>query len=310
MTKAVNRRGFFRIGGRLAGALAVGGVLLARTRSAVARVVTGRGTVDAASAGQRAILFDATLCVGCRSCELACAEANALGRESDGVFEGRPWEDARALAPDVFTYVTSHRMGLNGSSVAFGRVQCMHCLEPACASSCPVSALEKTPEGPVIWHADRCLGCRYCMMACPYRVPRFEWDARNPRIRKCEMCHDRETPACVQACPTGALTVGTRQAMIEEAYRRIGEQPLRCIHHVYGETEAGGANLLHLSAVPFGELGYRTDLPECAYCDFTAPVMETIPYVINGLGLALGTVALVVRGRTRDAVGEEEREGV
>ena len=124
------------------------------------------------------------------------------------------------------------------------------------------------------------------------------------------MCHDRETPACVQACPTGALTVGTRQAMIEEAYRRIGEQPLRYIHHVYGETEAGGANLLHLSAVPFGELGYRTDLPECAYCDFTAPVMETVPYVINGLGLALGTVALVVRGRTRDAVGEEEREGV
>ncbi|HZD52566.1 MAG TPA: 4Fe-4S dicluster domain-containing protein, partial [Woeseiaceae bacterium] len=227
----------------------------------------------ARAADQYGLLFDSTLCVGCRACELACASENELGRSAEEIFNGRPTQDARALGPDVFTYVTIHGTDGDPAGVAFGKVQCMHCIEPACVSSCPVHALEKTARGPVIWHPDLCLGCRYCMMACPFLVPRFEWDSRNPRIRKCQMCNHRllegKPPACAAACPTGALKFGLRGELLEEAHRRIRERPRRYVHHVYGEEEAGGTNFLHLAGRPFEELGYRSDLPNRSYRDFT-----------------------------------------
>jgi Fe-S-cluster-containing dehydrogenase component len=259
------------------------------------------GTLAERAAKQFALLYDSTLCVGCRACELACNEDNTLGRTPEQVFEGRPWQDARALGTEVFTYVTFHQREADPSTAAFGKVQCMHCIEPACASSCPVSALEKTPEGPVVWHGDLCLGCRYCMMACPFLVPRFEWESRNPRIRKCDMCYDRQIegkkPACVEACPTGALIAGTREELLAEAHRRIEENPRGYVHHVYGEREAGGTNFLHLAARPFDELGYRRNLPMASYRDYTRPAMSAIPFVMSGFGLALGGIAWVTQRR-------------
>jgi len=265
-----------------------------------------------ANAGeQHAVLFDSTRCIGCRSCELACNEANELGRTTEEIFAGAGAEDASALAANTFTYVTRHEVA--GQAV-FGKVQCMHCLEPACASSCPVGALEKTAEGPVVWHGDLCLGCRYCMVACPFLVPRFEWNSLNPRIRKCEMCATRqaegERPACVAACPTGALQSGTRDELLQEARRRIREQPRQYVHHIYGEREAGGTNLLHLAGQPFDLLGYRTDLSDRSYRSYTRPAMRTIPYVVNGLGLALGVVAWVShRRQVQDGADEHAAEG-
>jgi formate dehydrogenase iron-sulfur subunit len=263
------------------------------------------------AAQQWAMLFDSTLCVGCRSCEVACNEDNQLGRTTEAIFEGRPAEDARALAPDVFTYVTFHQLEADPSSAAFGKVQCMHCIEPACVSSCPVAALHKTPEGPVVWDGTRCLGCRYCMMACPFLVPRFEWESRNPAIRKCDMCYDRqakgEKPACVAACPTGALKVGTRAELLEEAHQRIAARPRNYVHHVYGELEAGGTNFLHLAGRPFDELGYRRNLPTRSYREYTKPAMSTIPWVIGGLGVVLGTVRWVAN-RSEDVHATEEGE--
>ena len=190
-------------------------------------------------------------------------------------------------------------------------MQCMHCLEPACAAACPVSALEKTPEGPVVWHSDLCLGCRYCMMACPFKLPRFDWGSVNPEIKKCEMCASRlgvgETPACVEACPTGALAFGRRGELLAEAHDRIQKSPRAYVHHVYGETEVGGTNIIHLAAYPFETLGYKADLPDTPCHESTSLAMGSIPYVFNGVGVILGTVAWVTNRRNQQS-GEEKGE--
>jgi len=303
--RGLSRRRFLARGGSAAAGLAgiTAGTAAASTGSALT-------TSDLATtaAEQRAMLFDSTLCVGCRSCEIACNKKNDLGRTTDEIHEGRPAQDARALAPNVYTYVTLHQWEGAPSTAAFGKVQCMHCIEPACVSSCPVSALHKTVEGPVVWDGSRCLGCRYCMMACPFVVPRFEWHSRNPRIRKCNMCADLlaegKPPACVAACPTHALRAGTRAELLEEAHRRIADRPRRYVHQVYGEFEAGGTNFLHIAGQPFDELGYRRNLPLRSYRAYTRPAMAAIPFVLGGLSLVLGAVRWVADREANVAASE------
>ena len=306
----LTRRRFLARGGTAAVGLAAGPELAA----AVTRTSSADGSnpaLTARAAGQQAMLFDSTLCVGCRACELACNKKNELGRTPDAIFKGRPAEDARALAPDVYTYVTFHQWEADPSTAAFGKVQCMHCIEPACVSSCPVHALHKTDAGPVVWDGDICLGCRYCMMACPFLVPRFEWESRNPAIRKCDMCADLlakgEPPACVGACPTKALRVGTRRELLDEANRRITSRPRRYVHHVYGEHEAGGTNFLHIAGRPFEELGYRRNLPLRSYRDYTRPAMAAIPWVLGGLGLGLGAARWLTDRKAQVAEAEGGR---
>ena len=301
----LSRRRFLTRSGPAVAGLAVATPTIAATSAA--RSAAEPQDLAELAADQGAMLYDATLCIGCRMCELACNEDNQLGRTDDEIFEGRPTEDARALDINVWTYVTFHQWEADPASASFGKVQCMHCIEPACASSCPVSALEKTPEGPVMWHGDLCLGCRYCMMACPFLVPRFEWDKLNPRIDKCDMCYDRQLegnmPACVESCPTGSLMFGTRAQLLEEAHRRIVESPRGYVHHVYGEQEAGGTNFLHIAGRPFEELGYRRNLPLRSYRDYTRPAMSAIPWVLNGLAFMLGAVAWVAH---RNPEGRDE----
>ncbi|MGD8866161.1 MAG: 4Fe-4S dicluster domain-containing protein [Gemmatimonadales bacterium] len=311
----LSRREFLKKSGGVTAALAAGsGLIVADLEAHEADPNTSvsdqLAELETRAQEQYALLFDSTLCIGCRSCEIACAKDNELGRTPEEIFKGRPAEDSRALAPNVFTYVTRHQVEADPSTAAFGKVQCMHCIEPACVSSCPVAALEKTPEGPVIWHEDLCLGCRYCMMACPFLVPRFEWDSANPRIRKCDMCHDRllagSSPACVEACPTKALVIGRRSELLAEAHRRIEQRPRGYVHHVYGEREAGGTNFLHLARRAFADLGYRRDLPLRSYRELTRPAMAAIPYVFNGLALLLGAAAWLFGRRLR---AEDSRTG-
>jgi formate dehydrogenase iron-sulfur subunit len=305
----LSRRSFLKKGSGATAALAVGagGADIDEAMAAT----SGTAEMKRIAAEHSAMLFDYPLCLGCRACELACESDNQLGRSSDEIFAGRDAEDARALDTDVLTYVTRHTNNDDLSTLAFGKVGCMHCIEPACASSCPVAALEKTTEGPVVWHEDRCLGCRYCMIACPFMIPRFEWESRNPRIRKCDMCYDRlqegRPPACVGACPTGALKFGTRQALLDEAYQRIAQRPRDYVHHVYGEQEAGGTSFLHLAGQPFESLGYRTDLPMRSYREYTRPAMAAIPYVVNCLAVMLGAIAWVVN-RKQEIEGREGGE--
>lgn len=237
------------------------------------------------------VLIDLTRCTGCRSCEAACKEANDLAAGA---------ENPTRLSADTWTFVDFQEVPGSPDSQPVKR-QCMHCVDPACASACPVAALYKTPEGPVAYHEDRCMGCRYCMVACPFDVPTFEWNEALPLIRKCMMCVDRlevdQQPACVNACPTGALKFGHRQALLSEARARIEAEPDRYVDHVYGETEAGGTSVLYLSGVSFEDLDFRTDLPDEPLPAYTWQALSKIPPLVVGLGTVLGVTSIITHRR-------------
>jgi formate dehydrogenase iron-sulfur subunit len=219
------------------------------------------------------ILFDGTRCTGCERCVSACVETNGL--------------DAVAAARDRATTrdgLSANRplsvMPLGGDS--FVRNGCMHCVEPSCVSACLVGALEKTPEGPVVYDPDMCIGCRYCMLACPFHVPRYEWQETLPFVKKCSMCFDRldegGKPACVEVCPSDALQFGDRDALLAEAHQRIQDHPGRYLPRVWGESEWGGTSVLLLSDVDLGEAGW----PESATASIpstTEPLVHKTPFI-------------------------------
>jgi len=224
------------------------------------------------------ILVDTTKCLGCRMCERACAEEHALPepeRDLDLFVE-------RTTSPDSLTVVNAYETERGRVTV---KRQCMHCLQPACGAACLTKAMEKTPQGPVIWQGDRCMGCRFCMISCPFDVPKFEFDSPNPEIRKCDMCFQRlqegEEPACVASCPTGALSFGRRSDLLEEARRRIYTESGRYFHHIYGEHEVGGTSWLYLAPVPFEELGFPTHLGTTPYPEYTREFLYAVPLVLT-----------------------------
>jgi Fe-S-cluster-containing dehydrogenase component len=161
----------------------------------------------------------------------------------------------------------------------------MHCIEPACASGCVVRALEKTPAGPVIYHANRCLGCRYCMVACPFGVPKYEYTKAAPVVRKCTFCAERQAegkqPACVEACPNSALVFGNRAELIEEAKKRIYASPGKYVPHIYGEEEAGGTSWLYISDVPLETLRLPLNVERSSYPEMADRSLSAVPFVIT-----------------------------
>ena len=206
----------------------------------------------------KAVLIDTTRCTACRGCQVACKQWNDLPAEKTTNLG--TYQNPLRLSASTWTLVQMREVEYNGKFYwTFLKRQCMQCLHPACVSACPVGAMYRSPEGLVLYDASRCIGCRYCMTACPFRIPRFEWDQPLSYIRKCNFCADRQAegllPACVKTCPTGALAFGERDEMIALAKTRIGKQPEKYIHHVYGEEEGGGTSWLVLSAVPFEYLG-------------------------------------------------------
>ncbi|HLA77497.1 MAG TPA: 4Fe-4S dicluster domain-containing protein, partial [Vicinamibacteria bacterium] len=233
----------------------------------VASIVSPATAAVRAAAG-RGVLVDTTLCVGCRGCEAACSEANNLPAPAgdSAVLEGR-----RSTTPTAFTVVNQATAA--SGAVRYAKSQCLHCLDPACASACPVRALEKTASGPVVYHRDRCMGCRYCMVACPFGVPKYEYDRPVPYVRKCSFCAERQAagkpPACTEVCPSGALLFGDREQLLETARTRIYQNPDRYLHHVYGEHEAGGTAWLYLSDLPFESLGLPADVGTGPYPELT-----------------------------------------
>jgi Fe-S-cluster-containing dehydrogenase component len=230
-----------------------------------------------------AMLVDTTRCIGCRACEAACSEANRL---PDPVTAGdrAVFATSRTNTSRTYTVVNRYSPREIPEGRTYVKTQCMHCVQPACASACLVSALEKTPEGPVIYHEDRCMGCRYCMVACPFGVPTFEYEKPVPAIQKCTFCFARlnrgERPACATACPAGTLEFGKRGALLEIARARIYQNPDRYVHHIYGEREVGGTGWLYLSAVPFEQLGFRADLGTTPYPQLTWPFLSAVPFVL------------------------------
>jgi formate dehydrogenase iron-sulfur subunit len=209
------------------------------------------------------LLFDATRCIGCGACSSACKEQNKLPETIDP-------------EPTAYTWTTvQQKEGVNV------RRLCMHCLVPTCASVCPVGALARTPEGPVVYDSEKCMGCRYCMMACPFDVPKYQWDRPVPIVGKCIMCtslvKQGKPTACASACPVGATVFGDRKDLIREARERIAQKPKDYVERIYGVVEAGGTSVLMLSGVPFDQLGLKTNLPDEPPAMRTWQVLSKIP---------------------------------
>jgi formate dehydrogenase iron-sulfur subunit len=232
---------------------------------------------------KRALLIDITLCVGCNACQEACKKANNL-----------PEGEEKKLSSTAYTALEEH----NGVYV---RRMCQHCDQPTCASVCPVGAFEKTPEGPVLYDESKCIGCRYCMQACPFQVPRYEWSSTYPRVQKCIFCHGRITKrlptACAEACPTGATKFGDRDELIAEAFQRIHAEPTKYVNKVYGQVEIGGTSILYITNVPFEQLGFRTQLEATALPTLTWNALSKIPSVVSVGGVFLAGIWWITNRR-------------
>lgn len=260
---SIDRRNFFKV-------LGVTGAGLALGKQAQAEPAGEEVTEF------KAILYDSTRCVGCQSCEFSCAEVHNLPEPEDfpevGVLR-KTNENRRTV---VNAYDTS-------KGEVYVKRQCMHCNQPACGAACLTQAMLKTKQGPVIWRENKCMGCRYCMISCPFDVPKFEYNSPNPKITKCNMCFERQQegqlPACVENCPAEALMFGTRRELIAEARRRIVENPDAYYPHIYGENEAGGTSFLYLSPVPFEEIGFRTNIQNASYPALTKGFLYSVPAV-------------------------------
>ena len=237
------------------------------------------------------VLVDLSRCIGCRSCEAACnAEQNLPPPEqpftNQDVFAEN--EHGQQRRTDENHYTVVNRFEPAGQEhPLFRKVQCNHCQEPACLSSCFVNAYTKTPEGAVIYDPDVCVGCRTCMIACPFYIPAFRYSsAFSPRIQKCVFCYDTrlkygKPPACVEACPQDALVFGQREELIKIGRRRIEENSGKYVDHIYGEYEAGGTSWLYLSPVPFDQVGFNTELPDEPILDSVKNFLGIVPMVLT-----------------------------
>lgn len=246
-----------------------------------------------------AILTDITKCIGCLECVAACKKENNLKMDVP-----REWQKMDGLSAQNWTSI------LSLPDNHYVRKQCRHCIDPACVSACPVGALHKTVEGAVIYDNDKCLGCRYCMMACPYGIPRYDWDQNVPYIRKCIMCYQRLTegrqPACTEACPKQATIFGDREELLRLAHQRIKEQPDLYINKVWGEHEIGGTSVLYISDIDLGFLAYQPDLGPRALSRTTAPAMNAVPFAFVGMGAVMYGINWVIRRRMN--VGKDENK--
>jgi Fe-S-cluster-containing dehydrogenase component len=295
---SITRRGFIKVVGATAGC----GLLAAGT---------ARASSSADDDTLPGVLVDTTRCVGCRACEAACAEANELPAPPDG---DKVLAAPREPSTTAFTVV--NRADGPGGGDRYAKKQCMHCLAPACASACPVRALNKLPTGPVTYDSSKCMGCRYCMVSCPFNIPKYEYEALAPRVRKCTFCAPRQAqglpPACAEVCPSGALTFGKRHELLEEAKRRIYAAPERFVHRVYGEREAGGTSFLYISDVPFESLGLQGGVPEKPYPELVAGALGAPPLVMTlwpPLLMGLYTFSKRREALEKKAEGEETHHG-
>ncbi len=250
-----------------------------------------------------AVLVDLTACAGCRECEAACAAANNLPKPE---INWDTVDDVRRSTSDT-QYQVVNRVETSKGDV-YVRNQCMHCLEPACAAACLTKALVKTEQGPVIYRADKCMGCRYCMVSCPFDGPKFEYGSAAPKVQKCKLCFERIAeggkPACVENCPAEALTFGKRSEVLEIARQRIYQNPGKYVSHIYGEHEAGGTSWLYISPVPFAELGFPANIGEEAYPKKTKNFLTSVPFV-----LALWPVFMLGIRQARLSVQKDESHG-
>ena len=252
---------------------------------------------------QAAILTDTTKCIGCRQCVMACKKENGLDPDIP-----RRWNLQDGLSARNWTSI------IDTSDGKFVRKQCRHCLEPACASACPVGALRKTEAGPVVYDSDKCMGCRYCMMACPYGIPRYDWDQPVPLIRKCVLCYetrvkDGRQPACTEICPTKATIFGDRDELIRLARQRIQDNPGRYVNKVWGEHEIGGTSILYISDIDISFLAPGGELGDDPIPERTKLAMTAVPFTFVGVATGMAGINWIINRRNQLRENPEEPEG-
>ena len=266
-----NRRSFFKAAG------AAGAGLLAAASGAQAS-----GAPHQPNDHEYGMLYDATKCVGCKACMSACKRVNgdygSLATEHAAFDKDKVWDTPEDLSGDTRTIIKLYKEKGQWSYIKYS---CMHSQKPSCVSVCPVSAMTKSKtSGIVDYDKDICIGCRYCQVACPFNIPKFQWDRTLPQIVKCDLCRrtnlvHKGTTACAETCPTGAIKFGQRGELLEEAKKRLAEQPHKYVAHIYGEHEVGGTNHLYLAALPFTKLGLP-ELPSEAPAEFSEKIQHTI----------------------------------
>ena len=241
---AIKRRDFLKLSSVTAGTALLAPDLLASPSA-------GMGAHD----DDWGMLNDETICTGCKTCQFVCKKRAGFEPAGDLPMYDNP----RDLNAQNHTIVKMYRDDVKHEH-SYVKKQCMHCNDPACVSACPVSALTKHPDGPVTYDPSKCIGCRYCMVACPYNVPTFEYESATPQIHKCDLCYDElaqgKPTVCSATCPTGAIITGKRKDLIKEAWRRINANPDKYVHHVYGEHEVGGSAVIYLAGVDFEKIGF------------------------------------------------------
>ena len=315
----MERRGFFKA------SLGAAGAALAST------AVQARPNLEPAPEAV-CMLFDSTLCVGCKACVTNCKKVNGMPPVPFG--DQVQSDFALALSSKtlnvikVFSSGTGATKDAEQNGHAFEKRSCMHCVDPGCVSVCPVSALTRNPRtGIVGYNPDACIGCRTCMTGCPYNVPQYNYDSPFGAIHKCEMCNQKgveridkgQMTGCAEACPTGATLFGTRTALLAEAKRRMALKPGDTYAYprgdvrkpdsfhektvpqyqptVWGEKEAGGTNVLHLSAVPYDKLG-MPPLGERSYASISEGVQHTLYSYMALPAVALGGLTWLVKRHT------------
>ena len=330
----LNRRAFLKLG-------AAEGAAAAAAATAVTAADSGRAEAQLLvreprplPPGALGLLFDSTLCIGCRACQAACKEANAMAAEVPvryAAWNEGTWDSPTDLSGKTLTVVQVYQHGTMAEKdratdgFAFVKQQCMHCTDASCISVCPVTAMTKDPvTGIVSHHPDRCIGCRYCVLACPFGVPRYEFHDPFGEIQKCQLCAnlpDREIPACADVCPTGATLYGHTDVLMDEARQRLalaegdlytfprgvllraedGGEPVTdrsgheapsgpYIDDVYGEHLLGGTQCLMLAGVPFTRLGLPEDVPDTSYAAITEGIQHTLYRYMIGPVLLLGAL--------------------
>jgi len=302
-------------------------------------VVHARGNLEPAE-NAIGMLFDSTLCVGCKACVSKCKEVNDMPPVIDG--DNNTWDSARDLSGDTLNVIKVYKNGTAKTKDAeidgfcFEKRSCMHCVDPGCVSVCPVTAMRRDPlTGIVTHHSDACIGCRNCMVGCPYNVPQYEFDDAFGQIQKCQMCNQKgverinngQLTGCAEACPTGATLFGTRKDLLAEAKRRMtlkegdtynyprGDVSKPYNHHekavpqyrqhIWGEKEAGGTNVLHISSVPFDKLG-MPPLEERSHASISESVQHGLYNYLALPAIALAGLTYVVK---KNDVNEDDEGG-
>ena len=335
---AINRRDFLKFSA---------GAGLMVTAGATPSQAAPRGQLSPDAVG---ILYDATLCIGCMSCMVNCKKANAepggalYHKETAGQIpfeypEGDPIYDApKKLSAHTLCVIKAYQDDApqegarKGSAFSFIKQHCLHCLEPACVSVCPVAALQKQPgTGIVTYNKNRCFGCRYCQIACPFGIPTYEWHKASPSVVKCQLCNHRyaqgKYSACCESCPTGASIFGKVTDLREEAKRRLTLKPgdtyaypvkrvdgderteqvvQPYVDHVYGMEEAGGTQYLFLAGVDFDKLGFNPKITNQVYPDFTWDYVSHVPALIATL-LITGTVTRIATQKMEKKKNDAEK---